>query len=288
MVHTAGASKSSESRQIPLTRVISAGYHDSEYVAELWRYRELFYFLAWRDILVRYKQTVIGVTWILIKSGLTLTVLTVTFGTVAHLPSAGVPYALLVYAAMLPWQFFAGALGDCSGSLVSSTDLISKIYFPRLIIPGGAMIVNLVDFLIACAPLPALCVWYGFVPDWRILTLPLLTLLVVATALGPSLWFAALTVKYRDFRFIVGFVLQLGLYISPVGFSSAAIPERWSWIYRLNPMVGIIDAFRWAILRGGNLNPVPGLAMSVGITAIFLLLGLRYFRRTERLFADVI
>jgi lipopolysaccharide transport system permease protein len=288
MAHTSGAAGSDQYSTAAITRVISAGHHDSEYLADLWRYRELFYFLAWRDVLVRYKQTVIGVAWILIRSIATLIVLTVTFGKVAHLPSDGVPYALLVYAAMLPWQFFASALGDCSNSLVANHELISKIYFPRLIIPGGAMMVSVLDFAVACVVLVALLIWYGFVPDWRILTLPVLTVFVVCTVLGPSLWFAALTVKYRDFPWIVGFILQLGLFVSPVGFSSTAIPAAWLWVYRLNPMVGVIDGFRWAILRGGNLNPLPSLGISGAITALMLLLGLRYFRRTERLFADVI
>ena len=288
MVESSGTVQSETFRETPATRVISAGYHDSEYLADLWRYRELFYFLAWRDILVRYKQTAVGLAWIIVKSAATLTVLTVTFGTVAHLPADGVPYALLVYAAMLPWQFFASTLGDCGGSLVGSTELISKVYFPRLIIAGGTIIVNLVDLMVAFAMLLVLYWWYGFAPDWRILTLPFLVVLVIVTALGPGLWFAALTVKYRDFRYIVTFVLQLGLYISPVGFSSTVVPTQWALLYRLNPMVGVIEGFRWAILRGADVDPLPGLAASIAISASMLILGLRYFRRTERLFADII
>ena len=210
----------------PQERIIEAGRRDSRYLLELWHYRELFYFLAWRDILVRYKQTAAGIAWVLIKAMVTLLVLTVVFGRVAQLPSDGVPYPLLVFAAMLPWQFFAGALTDCSNSLVGNGDLISKIYFPRLIVPGSAMIVSLVDFAISCVVLAVLLAWYGFAPDWRILALPLFVVLAAALTFGVGLWFAALTAEYRDFRFIAGFIVQLGLYISPVGFSSSVVPEQ--------------------------------------------------------------
>jgi homopolymeric O-antigen transport system permease protein len=288
MAGESGLAGDASSQSSGMTRVISAGYHDAEYLADLWRYRELFYFLAWRDILVRYKQTSIGVAWVLIRSIVTLLVLTVTFGKVAGLPSDGLPYALLVYAAMLPWQLFASALGDCSGSLVASRDLISKIYFPRLIVPGGTIIVSLLDFAVSCIALIGLMAWYGFMPDWRILTLPLFIGLAIGAALGPGLWFAALAVKYRDFGWVVGFIVQLGLYISPVGFSSSVIPQQWRWLYSLNPMVGVIDGFRWAILRGANANFLPSLILSVTVSVILLIAGVRYFRKTERLFADVI
>jgi len=272
----------------PQERIIEAGRRDSRYLLELWHYRELFYFLAWRDILVRYKQTAAGIAWVLIKAIVTLLVLTVVFGRVARLPSDGVPYPLLVFAAMLPWQFFAGALTDCSNSLVGNGDLISKIYFPRLIVPGSAMIVNLVDFSISCVVLALLLAWHGFAPDWRILALPLLVALAAALTFGAGLWFAALTAEYRDFRFIAGFVVQLGLYISPVGFSSSVVPENWRALYSLNPLVGVIDGFRWAILRGTPDFYWPGLAISVAIAVLLLASGLWYFRRTERRFADVI
>jgi lipopolysaccharide transport system permease protein len=254
----------------------------------LWRYRELFYFLAWRDILVRYKQTAIGIAWALIKALVTLLVLTLVFSKVAGLSSIGVPYPLLVFAALLPWQFFSSALTDCSNSLVTNGQLIAKIYFPRLIVPGSAMIVSLIDFAISCAVLGLLLAWYGFMPDWRLLTLPLFTLLAVAMTLGAGLWFAALTVEYRDFRFVVGFIVQLGLYISPVGFASSVIPEQWRLFYSLNPMVGIIDGFRWAILRGAQPLYTPGLGLSIVVTLLLLAGGLWYFRKTERRFADVI
>jgi lipopolysaccharide transport system permease protein len=193
-----------------------------------------------------------------------------------------------VFAAILPWQFFAGALTDCSNSLVNNVDLISKIYFPRLIVPGSAMIVSLVDFAISCVVLALLLGWYGFAPDLRVLALPLFALLAVALTFGASLWFSALTAQYRDFRFIVGFIAQLGLYISPVGFSTSVVPPEWRMIYSLNPLVGIIDGFRWAVLRGTTELYWPALAVSVAAAALLLATGLRYFRRTERRLADVI
>lgn len=269
-------------------QIIEAGYRDSRYLPELWRYRELFFFLAWRDILVRYKQTAVGVAWALIKAVVTLIVLTVVFERVAKLPSGGIPYPLLVFAAILPWQFFSGALTDCSNSLVSNVELISKIYFPRLIVPGSAMIVSLVDFAVSCVVLALLLGWYGFAPDLRILALPLLVLLAVALTFGASLWFAALTAQYRDFRFIVGLIAQLGLYISPVGFSSSVVPQEWRLLYSLNPLVGVIDGFRWAILRGAVDLYWPALAVSMAAAVLLVVSGLHYFRRAERRLADVI
>jgi len=269
-------------------RLVEAGHRDGRDLGELWRYRELFYFLAWRDILVRYKQTAVGIAWVLIKAMVTLLVLTVVFGRVAQLPSDGVPYPLLVFTAMLPWQFFAGALTDSSNSLVGNADLVAKIYFPRLIVPGSAMVVNLLDFAISCVVLALLLAWYGFAPDWRILTLPFFAILVAALTFGAGLWLSALTAEYRDFRFIVGFIVQLGLYVSPVGFSSSVVPEEWRVLYSLNPLVGVIDGFRWAILRGTPDFYWPALAMSCAFALLLLASGLWYFRRTERRFADVI
>ena len=230
--------------------VLEAGRTEGQYWRDLWRYRELFYFLAWRDILVRYKQTVIGIAWALIRPLLTMAVFTVVFGKIAKLPSEGVPYPLLVFAAMLPWQFFATALGEASISLIGNSNLISKIYFPRLIVPAGSVITSFVDFLISGAFLVALMAWYRFVPDWRLLTLPFFILLAFAAALGSGLFLAALNVEYRDFRYIVPFIVQFGMYISPVGFSSSVVPEKWRLLYSLNPMVGVIDGFRWALLGG--------------------------------------
>ena len=268
--------------------VLEAGRTEGQYWRDLWRYRELFYFLAWRDILVRYKQTVIGIAWALIRPLLTMAVFTVVFGKIAKLPSEGVPYPLLVFAAMLPWQFFATALGEASNSLIGNSNLISKIYFPRLIVPAGSVITSFVDFLISGAFLVALMAWYRFVPDWRLLTLPFFILLAFAAALGSGLFLAALNVEYRDFRHIVPFIVQFGMYISPVGFSSSVVPEKWRLLYSLNPMVGVIDGFRWALLGGKTQLDVTVLAMSLTVISALLILGIWYFRKTERTFADVI
>lgn len=268
--------------------VIEAGRTERHYWRDLWRYRELFYFLAWRDILVRYKQTAIGVAWALIRPLLTMIVLTIVFGKVAKLPSDGVPYPILVFAAMLPWQFFANAFSEAGNSLIGNANMISKVYFPRLVIPGSAVIVSFVDFLISGAILVALMLWYGFLPDWRIATLPVFVFIAFAAAMGAGLWMAALNVKYRDFRYIIPFVVQFGLYLSPVGFSSNVIPEQWRLIYSLNPMVGVIDGFRWAILGGNTQLYWPGFTVSLCLVGLVLVTGIMYFRKTEKSFADVI
>jgi lipopolysaccharide transport system permease protein len=268
--------------------IIEAGHVENQYWKDLWSYQELLYFLAWRDLLVRYKQTAIGIAWALIRPFLTMIVFTVVFGQLAKLPSGGVPYPILVFAAMLPWQFFANALSECSNSLLTNANMISKVYFPRLIVPTSAVIVSFVDFLISALILLALMVWYNFVPDWRILTLPLFTLIAFAAAMGAGLWLAALNVQYRDFRYIVPFIVQLGLYISPVGFSSSVVPEKWRLLYALNPMVGVIDGFRWAILGGEAKLDWPGFTVSLGLVVLLLVSGIWYFRKMERTFADVI
>lgn len=268
--------------------VIKAGHTESQYWKDLWRYRELFYFLAWRDILVRYKQTVIGVAWALIRPFLTMVVFTIVFGQLAKLPSQGVPYPILVFAGMLPWQFFSNALTECSGSLVGNANLISKVYFPRLIVPTSAVIVSFVDFMISGMILLGLMAWYNFVPDWRILTLPIFILIACAASMGAGLWLAALTVQYRDFRFVVPFIVQFGLYISPVGFSSSIVPEQWRLLYSINPMVGVIDGFRWAILGGESKLYLAGFSLSLGLVFLLLWSGIWYFRKMEKTFADVI
>lgn len=268
--------------------VIEAGRTEKHYWLDLWRYRELFYFLAWRDILVRYKQTVIGVAWALIRPFLTMVVFTVVFGKLAKLPSEGVPYPILVFAAMLPWQFFSNALSEASNSLVGNANLISKVYFPRLIIPASSVITSFVDFLISGAILVGLMAWYRFVPDWRIITLPFFIGIAFAAAMGAGLWLTALNVKYRDFRYIVPFIVQFGLYVSPVGFSSSIVPGRWRLLYSLNPMVGVIDGFRWALLGSDSKIFVPGFILSMAIVAALLITGILYFRKTEKSFADVI
>jgi len=268
--------------------IIEPGKGFEQYWKDLWRYRELFYFLAWRDILVRYKQTVIGIAWSVIRPVLTMVVFTAIFGKLAKMPSGGAPYPILVYAAMLPWQFFANSLSESSNSLINNANMLSKVYFPRLIVPTSTVIVGLVDFLISFVILIILMIWYKFMPDLQILTLPLFLMLALTAALGFGLWLAALNVKYRDFRYIVPFIVQFGLYISPVGFSSSVVPEQWRLLYSINPMVGVIDGFRWAILGGNAKIYWPGFILSVILTFLIFLFGLWYFRKTERTFADVI
>ena len=270
------------------TLVIKAGRAEQQYWQDIWKYRELFYFLAWRDILVRYKQTAIGLAWALLRPFLTTMVFTVVFGVLLKAPSAGAPYPIVVFAAMLPWQFFSNALSECSNSLISNSNLISKVYFPRLIVPTSAVIVSFVDFMISAIILLGFMAWYNFVPDWRILTLPLFVAIAFAAAMGAGLWLAALNVEYRDFRYIVPFIVQFGLYISPVGFSSSVVPEQWRLLYSLNPMVGVIDGFRWAILGKDFAIYLPGFLLSVALVIVVLITGIQYFRRMERKFADVI
>jgi homopolymeric O-antigen transport system permease protein len=269
--------------------IIEPGRTERHYWRDLWRYRELFRVLAWRDITVRYKQTVIGVAWALIRPFLTMVVFTVIFGGLAKLSSDGTtPYALMVFAGMLPWTLFAAALTDSSNSIISNANLISKVYFPRLIAPAAAVLVALVDLLISFAILAGLMVWYRFAPGWQILFLPAFIALGLFASLGPGLWLTALNIKYRDFRFVIPFIVQLGLYVSPVGFSSSIIPDNWRLLYSLNPMVGVIDGFRWCILGGQSQLYLPGLLMSLGVTALLLWHGIRQFRKTESSFADMI
>lgn len=273
---------------MPEELIIRAGQTERQYWRDLWRYRELFYFLAWRDILVRYKQTAIGVAWALIRPLLTMLVFTLVFGRLANLPSEGAPYPILVFAALLPWQFFANALSESSNSLIANANLISKVYFPRLVVPTSAVVVSLVDFGLSGIILLALMVWHQFAPTWRMVTLPLFVAIAFAAAMGVGLWLAALNVKYRDFRYVVPFIVQFGLYVSPVGFSSAIVPDRWRLLYSLNPMVGVIDGFRWAILGGDTQLYLAGFLLSSALVVGLLVTGVWYFRRVERTFADVI
>ncbi|MER3434704.1 MAG: phosphate ABC transporter permease [Leptolyngbya sp. ERB_1_1] len=269
--------------------VIEAGRSEKQYWRDLWQYRELFYFLAWRDILVRYKQTAIGIAWAIIRPFLTMIVFTVIFGNLANLPTQGTtPYPILVLSALLPWQFFASSLAQTSNSLVNNANLISKIYFPRLIVPASAIVVNFVDFLVSGMLLLALMIWYHYVPSWRIITLPFFTLLAASTAFGFGLWFASIYVKFRDVAQVIPFVIQLGQYVSPVGYSIDIIPERWRLLYSLNPMVGIIDGFRWAILNGNQSLYLPGFVLALVVTLLFVWTGIYYFRGVERTFADII
>jgi lipopolysaccharide transport system permease protein len=269
--------------------IIEAGRSDRHYWLDLWRYRELFRVLAWRDLSIRYKQTVIGVLWALIRPFLTMVVFTVIFGRIAKLPTDGnAPYALMVFAGILPWTFFSTGLSEASNSLINNANLISKVYFPRLIVPIATIVVAFVDFLISFCILLMLMVWYRYAPDWRIVILPVFILLAFLASVGPSLWITALNVKYRDFRYVIPFMVQFGLYVSPVGFSSKVVPEQWRLLYSLNPMVGVIDGFRWCILRGQNELDLLNLFASIAVTLFFLWFGTRTFRKTERTFADLI
>ncbi|MGA8529433.1 MAG: ABC transporter permease [Acidobacteriaceae bacterium] len=269
--------------------IIEPGRIEKNYWRDLWRFRELFYFLAWRDILVRYKQTVMGVAWAVVRPFLTMVIFTILFSRVAKLHApASVPYALLVMAGMLPWQFISQAFAASSESLTQNSNLVSKIYFPRMIVPASSVITSFVDFLITMALLAVMMAWYRFVPDWHLIALPLFTLLAFAAAIGVGLWLCALNVEYRDFRYIIPFVVQFGLYISPVGFSSSVVPAKWRFLFSLNPVVGVIDGFRWSLLRGQGLVWWPDLANSLWVTAVLYISGVWYFRRMERGFADVI
>jgi len=255
---------------------------------ELWSYRDLFYFLAWRDILVRYKQTIIGIAWSVIRPLMSMIILTVIFGRLAKLPSEGVPYPIMVCAAMLPWQFFANTINLSSNSLVSNRGMITKIYFPRIIMPTSGMVVSLIDFLLAFGILFCLMLWYGYWPTWKVIVLPFLLLLAALASLGVGYWVSALNVKYRDFRHLVPFVIQFGLYVSPVGFSSNVVPGKWKLAYSLNPMVGVIDGFRWALLGKKVGLYLPGFLLSIGIVVLIFLSGVWFFTKTERGFADII
>jgi len=269
--------------------ILEAGRAEKNYWSDLWHYRELFQVLAWRDISVRYKQTVIGVAWALIRPFLTMIVFTVVFGKIAKLPSEGAaPYALMVFAGMLPWTFFSTALADASNSLIGNANLISKVYFPRLIVPTATIVVAFVDFLISFGILIIMMVFYQFSPSWQIFLLPGFVVIAFFASLGPGLWITSLNVKYRDFRYVIPFLVQFGLYVSPVGFSSSVVPEKWRLIYSLNPMVGVIDGFRWCILGGESSIHWMGFYMSLGVTVFFLWLGIRQFRKMEKTFADLI
>lgn len=268
--------------------IIEAGKTEQQYWRDLWTYRELFYFLAWRDILVRYKQTAIGVAWAVIRPFLIMIVFTVVFSKLVNLPSGGAPYPIMVFAAMLPWQFFATSFTEAGNSLIINSNMISKVYFPRLVMPTSAVIVSFVDFLISCVILVCMMLWYEFIPDVRIMMLPLFILIAFAASMAGGLWIAALNVRYRDFRYIIPFIVQFGLYISPVGFTSSIVPDKWRLLYSVNPMVGVIDGFRWAILGGEYQLYWPGFLLSLALVVIILISGIFYFRKAEKTFADVI
>lgn len=273
----------------PIEIVIAPGAIERHYWRELWRYRELFQVLAWRDVAIRYKQTAIGVVWAIVRPLVAVIVFTLIFSRLARLPSAGdAPYAVMVLAGVLPWTFFSVALSDASNSLVVNANLIGKTYFPRLIVPAAAILAASVDFAVGLVILAAMMLWFGVPPGWPIVFLPVAALAAILAALGPSLWITAVNVRYRDFRYVVPFLVQFGLYISPVGFNSAVVPERWRLLYSLNPMVGVIDAFRWCILGGRSALYWPGLVISAVMIALGLWLGLRQFRKLEKSLADLL
>ena len=269
--------------------IIESGRSEKHYWRDLWRYRELFGFLAWRDVLVRYKQTVIGIAWAVLRPLLTMLVFTF-FRRMSSLDASGVPDSIFVFAALLPWQFFSNALSESSQSLVGNANLISKIDFPRMILPASSVIVALVDFFITFALLALLMVWHQFWPTWRMVWLPVFTLLGFIAALGPGLLITALNVKYRDFRYVIPFIVQFGLFVSPVAFSTAEVAKHgqlFSTLFALNPMVAVIDGFRWAICGNTPLDP-RSFVISASLSVFLLVSGVWYFRRTERTFADVI
>lgn len=257
------------------------------YWKDIWQYRELFYILSWRDIKVRYKQTVIGAAWSIIRPLLTTIIFTIVFSRIAGLKNPGTaPYVLMVFAGMLPWQFFSNSLSESSNSLIGNANLITKVYFPRMIIPSSAVITSLMDLAISFCILAGLMAFYQFMPSWNILFLPVFILILFLFSIGVGLYLTAVNVKYRDFRYIIPFIIQFGLYVTPVGFSSAVISDQWEFIYFLNPMVGIIDGFRWCLL-GEPLRIIP-FSYSLMVVLFLLLIGLRYFRSMEKSFADSI
>jgi lipopolysaccharide transport system permease protein len=269
--------------------ILEPGRAEQHYWSDLWHYRELFAILAWRDVSVRYKQTVIGLAWAVIRPFLTMVVFTVIFGRLAKLPSDGsAPYPILVFAGMLPWFLFSSILSEASASLIGNANLISKVYFPRIVIPAASAVVAMADFAVNLVMLAVLMIWFGFLPGWRVVLLPAFVGLAVLASLGPALWITALNVKYRDFRYIIPFIVQFGLYLSPVGFSSSVVPDKWRFWYNLNPVVSVIDGFRWCLLGGQSPLYLPGFLLSLVVVAFFLWFGVRYFRATERTFADAV
>lgn len=280
---------STNNRSAPPVLVLEAGRADRQYWRDIWRYRELFLILAWRDVAVRYKQTLIGVAWAFVRPFMTMVVFTIVFGKIAKLPTEGtMPYAVMVLAGLLPWTLVSSILSDASSSVVGSSQLITKVYFPRLIVPIATVVVALIDFLVSLVILAGVMAFYGVVPGWQIVLLPFFVALAVVVGIGPAIWMAATIVKYRDFRFVLPFIIQIGLYVSPVGFSATVVPDQWQLLYSINPMVGIIDGFRWCIMGGTSPLYLPGFAISLLVAAGMLWYGIRTFRRTERGFADLI
>ena len=270
--------------------IIESGHTERHYWQDLWHYRELFYVLAWRNISVRYKQTVVGVLWAVIQP-LIFTLIFTILSKMANFGTEGVPPPLWIFAAQLPWQFFATSLTASSQSLITDANLISKVYFPRMIVPAGAVVTAMVDFLITLGVFLLMMAWFHVAPTWRFIAVPPLMLLAFMAALGPGLLLTALNVKYRDFRYIIPFITQIGMWVSPTFYSSTLVQQKyphWTWLYSLNPMVGVIDGFRWALLGGKGGITLPTFALSVAVTTLLVIIGVWYFRKTERTFADII
>lgn len=269
--------------------VIEAGRSEHHYWRDVWRYRELLYFFAWRDVKVRYRQTAIGVAWVLIRPLLTMAVLTIVFNRIAGLETnSSVPYALMVFAGLLPWQFFAATFAESGNSLVGNAQMVSKVYFPRIIVPISSVLAGLVDLFISLMLFAVLMAFFGQVPGWQIVLLPFFLILCLIVTVGASIGLSAMNVRYRDIRIVIPFVVQFGLYISPVGFSAVEVPENWRWLYDLNPMVGVIEGFRWCLLGDAPAFPINSVVSSLLISGFLSVLGLTYFRRVEKSIADVI
>jgi len=272
---------------LPTLRISPPSRWTSLEFRELWEYRELLYFLIWRDVKVRYKQTALGAAWAVIQPFFMMVVFSLFFGRLAKVPSDGIPYPVFTFCALLPWQLFANALTESSNSLVGNQNLITKVYFPRLVVPISAVLGGLVDFVIAFVILLGMMLYYGIVPGWAIVTLPGFILLAVMTALGVGLWLSALNVQYRDVRYTIGFLVQLWLFLTPVAYPSSIVPEKWRPLYGLNPMAGVVEGFRWALL-GKSQPPGSMLWVSVAVVILILFGGLYYFRRMEQQFADIV
>lgn len=270
--------------------IIEAGQSEKSYWKDLWAYKELFYILSWRDIKVRYKQTTIGFLWAFIRPLLTMLVFTIIFGNLAGMSSKNpAPYAIIVFAGLLPWQFFSTAFTSASESLILNSNLLTKVYFPRLIVPISAIVTNFVDFLISFIILLLLMLYYNYIPGPNLLFLPIFMILTVIFSIGIGVYLAVLNVRYRDFRYVTPFIVQIGLYISPVGFSSDIVPSKWKLLYNLNPIVGIIDGFRWCIIRDSSNSPLSiNFLISTIVIFLILIISIYKFRKMEKTFADVI
>ena len=268
--------------------ILEAGRAQKHYWRDVLRYGDLFFMLAKRDVAVRYKQTAIGILWAVLRPVSTMLVFTVVFGSIAKVPSEGVPYALLVFSGMVPWFFFASSVNESSSSLIANANLLSKVYFPRILVPASSVLVAAVDFLIAMLLLVPIMIYFDFWPSWRLICLPVFLAMAFSAALGIGLWFSALNVRYRDFQFVIPFLLQLGLYLSPVGFSSSVVSEQWATVYALNPMVGVIEGFRWAILGESFHLRWDVQLISASLSTTLLASGVVFFKRYERDIADVI